>query len=248
MRCIYSDSRGEDTPFPYFAVSGESLYLMNHTCDRAVIIKQKDVAEEYARFFTNLAGQHYEYLEEHASLESFMKAVCRRFAENAGEDRLNRMAERRLCIFKVIDQKLIERYTDPAVHEFLQSYLVRLRQMQSVSLNSASALQEFRTDHSLLENGIRITIDPGDAEQICRYAELPETQDIQLLRGDQDHLPHNWTFVLFSTGELMILPNWDCHQIISIRDQQIYHAFSAWFEVSREIALIMEKLTEQTHT
>lgn len=248
VHCIYSDRSEMNTPFPYFAVDKERVYLMNRSCDKAVSVQQRDVADAYASFFIALACQHYAYLEEHASLEDFMGAIHRRFIDNSGDDKINRMVERRLCIFKVVNDDLINRYADESIRELLQSYLSMFQRMQSVFLNSASALQEFRKDHSVMENGIEITIDPEDAEKLCQYAGTSEVKDILLLHDEQDHLPRNWTFALFSTGELMILPNWDYHQIISIRDPKIYHAFSVWFDVNHDLAVVREKLTVALHS
>ena len=181
VHCIYSDRSEMNTPFPYFAVDKERVYLMNRSCDKAVSVQQRDVADAYASFFIALACQHYAYLEEHASLEDFMGAIHRRFIDNSGDDKINRMVERRLCIFKVVNDDLINRYADESIRELLQSYLSMFQRMQSVFLNSASALQEFRKDHSVMENGIEITIDPEDAEKLCQYAGTSEVKDILLL-------------------------------------------------------------------
>lgn len=242
VQCIHRSSTEEDTPFPYFLITESRVFLMNAACDNGVSVKQKDVVREYRSFFAKLTAQPYEYLEEYASLQEFLGSLYQRFDENAGSGKLNRMAERRLCIFKVVDEDLISRYAAPELRELLQSYLSAFQKMQTSFLNSASALQEFGKDHSVMENGIRIRIDPLDAAELCKKAE--SSDDILLLQDAQDHLPGNWTFVLFSTGELMILPNWNCSQIISIHDPQLCHAFSAWFDASHEMARIRKGLAE----
>lgn len=152
------------------------------------------------------------------------------------------MAERSLCIFKAADSSQITRYADPSLRTFLLSYQEMFSAMQTVFLNSASALQELMQDRCVMENGFRITLDPEDAEKLRRQAELPDREDILLLTGKQDHLPRNWTIILFASGELMILPNWGSRFIISIRSPEMYQAFSAWFDVDREIALVLKKL------
>lgn len=231
-----------ETPVPYFACSGGSVYLMDRDCSRGIMVQQPDMAEVYRGFFSRMNAKSYEYLERYDSFENFMKALYGRFVENAGPGRENRLAERRICIFKVAGKEQIARYADPSIRDFLLSYRDMFCAINSSFLHSAAALSAFAKKPVLEENGIRVRVDAADAEKIREHALSPERQDILFLAGEEDILPRNWTFALFSTGELMILPNWDYHLIISIRNEEICHAFSAWFEVSREIALVRKKL------
>ena len=242
VQCIHRDATEEGTPFPYFAITDTAVFLMNFSCDKGESVKQKGIVKEYRSFFAKLTAQPYEYLEEYASLQEFLGSLYHRFDDNSGPGKMNRMAERGLCMFKVCDAEMIRRYAQPELHELLASYLSEFQKMQSVFLNSSSAMQGFIQDHSVMENGIRISIDPLDAAKLCHKAESAD--DILLLQDAQDHLPGNWTFVLFSTGELMILPNWNCSQIISIHDPQLCHAFSAWFDVNHDMAMIRKELSE----
>ncbi len=245
VHCIELNHTDEDTPFPYFAAGRDKLFLMNEVCSRGLVTGQKDLVAEYRDFFTRLTEQPYEYLESYDSLEDFMGSLFQRFIANAGQDRVSRMVERRLCIFKVVNEEQIAHYAPQGMQEFLMAYLRMFRQMQIIFINSAGALQEFMSDNTVMENGIRITIDSADAETIRQQAAHAGDNGILFLSGSQDHLPRNWVFVLFSTGELIILPNWDCSHIISIRNSQLYQAFGAWFDVCRELTMVREKLADR---
>ena len=238
----YVRSGTQDTPYPYFVIASHQVCLFPAEGTGVIALKQKKVIARYRCFFDSLGSTSYEYLENHDSLEDFMRSLYRRFAENSGMDRKNRMAQHALCIFQVADRDQITRYADASLREFLLSYKEMFTQMQSVFLNFYSAVQEFLLDRRVMENGFTLVLDPEDVEKICRQAENPDRDDILLLTGGQDHLPGNWAFALFSSGELMILPNWDCRWIISIRSQELFHAFSVWFDVNREMTLVLRKL------
>lgn len=238
VRFVYQDSKSKGTPFPYFAAGRDNVYLINSSCDKGIPLTEKSVADEYLSFFSGLSTKQYEYLEIHNSLEEFLGSLYQRFQDNSGKDCTNIMAERRPCIFKLVTEAEINHYTDETLKKILIPYLSMFNKMNSLFLDSSSALEEFKADHSVMENGIKIDISPSDAEEICKRAESASEDDILLLHGEQDHLPKNYTFALFSTEELMILPNYGYKHIISIKNPALYHTFSAWFEVNKEMAII----------
>lgn len=242
VTCSYISQEYHDTPYPYFAASGRCVCLMTEDFSESILLRQRKAVAQYFSFFTRFAEQAYEYLENYDSLEGFMKSLQERFLVNAGEGKVNRMAERSLCIFKTADSSQISRYADPETREFLLSYRKLFLQMQSIFLNSSSAVRQLSQECCIMENGIRIMLDPEDAEKLRRAAEESDREDLLLLTGEQDHLPQNWTFSLFSTGELVILPNWDYQWILSIHNRELTHAFSIWFDCSLETALVRKKL------
>lgn len=244
VHCIYDTQSSNYAPFPYFAVDGNRLMLIDHTGTKMIEDNNPLLIKSYRDFFAELEGHTVSYVQKYDSINEVVFSYYQRYQQCLEQGIQTKLIEQRPCVLKLATPEMITRYMPNEVGEFMRRYVSTFQQLNVQCLHSASGLEYFQRDHEVDENGMRIQVDQMDFDAAIKLVVQSGIEDMTFLTDWQDHLSLHWDFILFDDGELTAVPNWDCPQVISIRDECIISAFNTWFTYSREMAGI-RKRTEQ---
>ena len=244
VHCIYNTHISGNVPFPYFAVDGNRLMLIDRTGTTIIEDNNPELINGYRHFFAGLQEHTVSYVRKYDSINEVMLSYYQRYQQCVEQGIRTRLIEQRPCVLKLATHEMITRYMPIEMREFMRKYVSIFQQLNVECLHSAKGLEDFRRDHEINENGIRIQIDQADLDAAITLAAQSAAEDMTFLTDWQDHLSLHWNFILFDDGEIVAVPNWNCPQVISIRDEYTISAFSTWFIYSQEMSGIRKRIDQ----